>query len=57
MLPFNLVIILKILWINSVPKSVASFTEYVLWLNSVIILGRMFNPRLYVATNPFSGNN
>ena len=44
--PYNLVIILELLWENSVPKSVASFTEYLLWLNSVI------NPGLYAATNP-----
>ncbi|XP_072035497.1 histamine H4 receptor-like [Amphiura filiformis] len=44
--PYNFVIIMELVSVNSVPTAFASFTEYLLWLNSVI------NPFLYVATNP-----
>ena len=43
--PYNVVIIMETLSPKSVSTPVASFTEYLLWLNSVI------NPCLYVATN------
>ena len=43
--PYNVVIIMETLSPNSVSTPVASFTEYLLWLNSVI------NPCLYVVTN------
>ncbi|XP_072037266.1 histamine H4 receptor-like [Amphiura filiformis] len=43
--PYNVVIILETLSEDIVSKPVASFTEYLLWMNSGI------NPFLYVATN------
>ena len=44
-LPYNVVIVMETLSEDNVPTWLASFTEYLLWLNSAI------NPFLYVATN------
>ncbi|XP_072035452.1 histamine H3 receptor-like [Amphiura filiformis] len=43
--PYNVVIVLETLSKDNVATWVASFTEYLLWLNSAV------NPFLYVATN------